>query len=232
MLCAVAACTGDPTADNIPALSTWSCTSPSPHNSKCSAACNSGYTAKAGTSWAATCSLGTWGQPAVDAGSTAKLECWPNREYSANAWWTMVHCHKFAAVCVIQLQPALPPTVLPHTCNGVAQSSCPTAQAKLVSSVCTANCSNGYHARPGVYLPPGSRVRVPLLVPTIQSCCVMLMMILLCKWCCVLGLACVMRTTAQGCCAHVVTAMSACSVLWPTQYHQSYPARLFSLELP
>ncbi|WIA07907.1 hypothetical protein OEZ85_007386 [Tetradesmus obliquus] len=77
LVCDPNSCTSTPTSANMPALSSWSCSSLS-DGSKCSATCSSGYTAQAGTSWVATCSLGSWGQPSFDTGGTAKLECLSN----------------------------------------------------------------------------------------------------------------------------------------------------------
>uniref|UniRef100_A0A383VAY0 SRCR domain-containing protein n=1 Tax=Tetradesmus obliquus TaxID=3088 RepID=A0A383VAY0_TETOB len=79
LVCDPHGCTGTPvdTAPDMPALSSWICPSLI-HGSKCRANCNSGTTTAAGTSWVSTCNLGSWGQPEIDTGGTAKLLCQPS----------------------------------------------------------------------------------------------------------------------------------------------------------
>jgi hypothetical protein len=75
-----AACTGTPstTTPAIPQYSAWEC-SDTASGSKCSAKCVIGYNAQAATSWASTCTAGTWSTPAAD-GTDQSLVCRPNRE--------------------------------------------------------------------------------------------------------------------------------------------------------
>jgi hypothetical protein len=73
-----AACTGTPstTSPAIPQYSAWEC-SDTASGSKCSAKCAIGYTAQTATSWASTCTAGTWSIAAAD-GTDQSLVCRPN----------------------------------------------------------------------------------------------------------------------------------------------------------
>jgi hypothetical protein len=89
--CCCTACTGPPDGALLTATNAaWGCSGPTASGSTCNAVCDKGYTAQAGTSFKAQCSLGAWGN-AGPQDTDSSLVCEPSSEWTIAWFATIVH---------------------------------------------------------------------------------------------------------------------------------------------